>query len=83
MTCKHCGRQLIELGTLGLTDWYRCARCHHEVSVQIRDEGTYRSMKEAHELLESGGAECNIDGNGFCHTCGRTVSSGSSCGREV
>jgi hypothetical protein len=38
-------------------------------------------MKEAHELLDRGGGECNIDGNGFCHTCGFTVSSGSSCER--
>jgi hypothetical protein len=81
MNCKHCGRRLIELGNLGLTDWYRCNHCQHEVSVQIRDEGTYESMKEADVLLESGGAECNIDGNGFCHSCCRTVSSGSSCER--
>jgi DNA-directed RNA polymerase subunit RPC12/RpoP len=48
MTCKHCGRRLVELGSLGLTDWYRCNYCHHEVTVQIRDEGTYQQRKEAY-----------------------------------
>ena len=47
MRCQFCNRLLQSLGTLGLTDWYRCNHCHHEVSVQIRDEGTYEATKEA------------------------------------
>jgi hypothetical protein len=35
------------LGILGLTDWYRCNHCRQEVTVQIRDEGTYAATKEA------------------------------------
>jgi hypothetical protein len=52
MRCKHCNRLLQFLGNLALTDWYRCHHCHHEVIVQIRDEGTYQQQKEANALLD-------------------------------